>query len=70
MDVHFNSAVESSGERPGKDLAYLLDSSNAQNDLGWKPEISLESGIDETIAWVDKNLDELKMQPFDYLHKS
>jgi dTDP-glucose 4,6-dehydratase len=70
MDVHFNSAVESSGERPGKDLAYLLDSSSAQEDLGWKPEISLESGIDETIAWVDKNLEKLKMQPFDYLHKS
>jgi len=70
MDVHFNSAVETSGERPGKDLAYLLDSTSAQEELGWKPEISLESGIDETIAWVDKNFEELKKQPFDYLHKS
>lgn len=70
MDVHFNSAVETSGERPGKDLAYLLDSSSAAGDLGWKPEISLESGIDETIYWVERNLETLKDQPFDYIHKS
>ena len=70
MDVHFNSVVESSGERPGKDLAYLLDSSSAREDLEWKPEITLESGIDETIDWVENNLEELKKQPFDYIHKS
>jgi dTDP-glucose 4,6-dehydratase len=70
MNVYFNSVVEASSERPGKDLAYLLDSSKAHEDLGWKPEISLEDGIDETIDWVVKNLDTLKKQPFDYIHKS
>jgi len=29
----------------------------------------LEQGIDETIAWVDCRLDDLKQLPFDYVHK-
>lgn len=69
MNVTFESAVEICGERLGKDQAYLLDSSKAENDLGWEPEISLEEGIDETIAWVQKNLAVLKNQPLDYIHK-
>ena len=31
--------------------------------------ISLQQGIDETIAWVDRWLDDLKQHPFDYVHK-
>jgi len=69
MDVHFNSVVESSGERPGKDLAYLLDSSSAHEDLGWEPEITLEQGVDDTIKWVEKYFDVLKNKPLDYIHK-
>jgi len=61
--------VEIVGERQGKDSAYLLDSTKAKETLGWKDLISLEQGIDETIAWVKDNLDELKKQPFDYIHK-
>lgn len=69
MNVLFQSAVETSDERPGKDLAYLLDSSSAGSDLGWKPQITLEQGIDETIEWVDKYFDILKSLPLDYVHK-
>jgi len=69
LNVHFQSAVESSDERPGKDSAYLLDSSSASADLDWQPQITLEQGIDETIRWVDKYFDVLKNQPFEYVHK-
>jgi dTDP-glucose 4,6-dehydratase len=61
--------VEVVGERPGKDAAYLLDSSKAKSELGWTPVVTLEAGLDETIQWVDANLDELKRQPLDYIHK-
>jgi dTDP-glucose 4,6-dehydratase len=47
----------------------LLDSSRAKKELGWNPAISLEEGIQETIDWVTNNFDELKKQPFDYIHK-
>ncbi len=70
MDVNFSEAVEVVGERAGKDAAYLLDSSKARTELGWKDSVTLETGIDQTIAWVDKNLSELKDQPFNYIHKA
>lgn len=70
MNVNIDRFIETSGERPGKDLAYLLDSSRAHHDLGWVPSIELETGIDETISWVYKNIEVLKKLPFDYIHKS
>lgn len=69
MKVSFEDCVKEVGERLGKDNAYLLDSTRAQIDLGWKSNITLEKGIDDTISWVRDNLDELKKQPFDYIHK-
>ena len=70
LGVSFENNVEVVGERLGKDSAYLLDSAKARETLGWKDQISLEQGIEETIAWVKNNLDVLKEQPFDYIHKS
>ncbi len=69
LNVSFEEQVEVVGERLGKDAAYLLDSTKAREKLGWKDQISLEQGIEETIAWVRDNLDVLKQLPFDYIHK-
>ena len=69
MELSFEDHVEDVGERMGKDAAYLLDSTKARETLGWKDQISLEQGIEETIAWVKDNFEELKKQPFDYIHK-
>jgi len=65
----FEDVVEIVGDRPGKDAAYLLDSSKARKTLGWEPRISLDQGIDETIRWITDNLEELKRQPANYIHK-
>jgi dTDP-glucose 4,6-dehydratase len=69
MGVSFADVVEVVGDRPGKDAAYLLDSTKARTTLGWKDALSLDQGIDETIAWISGNLEELKQQPADYIHK-
>ena len=47
-------------ERLGKDAAYRLDSGKLRNELGWSDAVSLESGIAETAAWVDRHLDALR----------
>lgn len=70
MKVSFEQVVEVVGDRPGKDAAYLLDSTKARKTLEWTDQISLDQGIDETIQWIDQNFDELKNQPFDYIHKA
>ena len=69
LGADFSKVVQITGDRPGKDAAYLLDSSKARTVLGWKDQITLDQGIGETIAWVEKNLEALKKQPCDYIHK-
>ncbi|HEY8966686.1 MAG TPA: GDP-mannose 4,6-dehydratase, partial [Candidatus Methylacidiphilales bacterium] len=69
MGVRFDDVVKITGDRPGKDAAYLLDSARARADLSWSPGISLEDGIGQTIAWVRDNLSEIEKHPFDYIHK-
>ena len=66
----FEDCVEIVGERLGKDAAYMLDSSKLRNSLGWHDRITLDQGLDECTAWVRANFDELKQQPFDYIHKA
>ena len=42
-------------DRLGHDRRYAIDSSKIQRELGWKPEISFEDGIRETIRWYREN---------------
>lgn len=69
MNVSFADHVEIVGERLGKDSAYLLDSTKAKTELGWEDRITLERGIEETIAWVKDNLEEIRKHPAEYIHK-
>ena len=69
MGARFEDSVEMADERPGKDAAYLLDSAKIRKQLGWSDRITLEQGLDETIAWVERFLDDLRTQPLDYIHK-
>lgn len=69
VGVKFEDHVEIVNERLGKDAAYLLDSAKARTTLGWADQVSLEAGIDDTIAWVRENLDALSALNADYVHK-
>jgi len=42
-------------DRPGHDRRYALDSTKIQTELAWKPEISLEQGLRQTIEWYKSN---------------
>ena len=69
LGASFKDNVEIVGERLGKDAAYRLDSSKIRRELGWADRISLEAGLDETIAWVNRYFEDLKTQPMQYEHK-
>ena len=69
MNMDIEDAVEISDDRPGKDAAYLLDSGTARDKLGWNDRISLEQGIDDTIKWIEDNLEILSDIPMVYIHK-
>jgi dTDP-glucose 4,6-dehydratase len=42
-------------DRPGHDVRYAIDASKIQNDLGWTPEESFETGIRKTVEWYLSN---------------
>ncbi len=69
LGARFEDVVEVVGDRPGKDAAYLLDSSKARRELAWTDTIPFQQGVDETIAWVRRHLETLRNQPLDYIHK-
>jgi len=38
-------------DRPGHDRRYAIDSSRIEQELGWNPKESIESGLRKTIEW-------------------
>lgn len=38
-------------DRPGHDRRYAIDSSKLQNELGWRPSQTFETGIAQTVDW-------------------
>ncbi len=42
-------------DRAGHDLRYAIDSSKLQRELGWKPSLQFEEGIEKTIDWYLNN---------------
>lgn len=69
MGVAFEDVVDVVGERAGKDQAYLLDTARARTRLGWSDSVSLDQGIEDTLMWVDRNLEALKREPSEYVHQ-
>lgn len=47
-------------DRPGHDLRYAIDASKINKELGWKPSVTFEQGLDKTIDWYLSNEDWLQ----------
>jgi dTDP-glucose 4,6-dehydratase len=69
LGKRFDDCVEVAPERPGKDTAYMLDTSKLRNELGWRDTVSLEKGIEDVIRWADRFKGELAKLPSKYVHK-
>ena len=62
MDVKLNRKAGESAElityvkdRPGHDLRYAIDASKISKELGWKPSVTFEEGLERTIEWYLSN---------------
>ena len=42
-------------DRRGHDRRYLLDSTKIRTELGWAPQVGIDEGIAETVAWYMNN---------------
>jgi len=43
-------------DRPGHDKRYAIDAYKINKDLGWKPSVTFEQGLDQTIEWYLNNV--------------
>lgn len=47
-------------DRPGHDKRYAIDATKISTELGWKPSVTFEQGLSETIDWYLQNTEWLK----------
>lgn len=70
MQVNYDEFIHVVADRPAKDAQYIMNTDKAENELGWKPNISLQAGLDQTIEWIKQDLDVIKASPLQYIHKA
>lgn len=69
LNLDFSQATAIVAERLGQDKAYVIDSTKARQTLGWKPQITLDQGIEGVARWISDYFDEIQKQPLHYVHK-
>ncbi len=42
-------------DRAGHDLRYAIDSTRIREELGWKPSVTFEKGLEQTVDWYLEN---------------
>ena len=42
-------------DRPGHDLRYAIDATKINKELGWKPSVTFEEGLEKTVDWYLSN---------------
>ena len=62
MDKKFNrnpgtsaSLITFVKDRAGHDMRYAIDSSKLKKELGWKPSVTFEEGLEKTVDWYLAN---------------
>jgi dTDP-glucose 4,6-dehydratase len=68
MGLDWEDVVEVTPDRPGKDPAYILDSTKMKA-LGWEANITMPDGIEEVRQWMNLNWELLKHQSLTYEHR-
>lgn len=53
--------------RPGEDSCYWIDSARIRQAVGWEPQIKLEDGLAEMVAWGRRYLAQIADWPTDYV---
>lgn len=51
----YRSQIRFVEDRPGHDLRYAIDASRIRTELGWRPSVNLQEGLEKTVLWYLKN---------------
>ena len=49
------SLIKHVTDRPGHDRRYAIDAGKIMNEIGWRPSVNFEEGINKTIDWYIEN---------------
>jgi len=56
-------------DRPGHDMRYAIDATKLNKELGWKPSLQFEEGLEKTVDWYLENEEWVKhVTSGDYQH--
>ena len=56
-------------DRPGHDLRYAIDPKKLTTELGWKPSVTFQEGLEKTVDWYLQNDEWVKhVTSGDYQH--
>ena len=47
--------IEFVSDRPGHDLRYAIDPARIREELGWRPSVTVEEGLEKTVRWYLEN---------------
>lgn len=47
--------IEFVTDRPGHDARYAIDPRRVRNELGWRPSVTVEEGLEKTVQWYLDN---------------
>lgn len=53
--IHYRDLITYVTDRPGHDMRYAIDASKIEQELGWKPQETFESGMRKTVEWYLSN---------------
>jgi dTDP-glucose 4,6-dehydratase len=42
-------------DRPGHDARYAIDPARIRDELGWRPSVTVEEGLEKTVQWYLDN---------------
>ena len=66
MNINFDHFIRFSKERKGKDKIYKLNSIKTRRNLSWKTKFDLDSGIKNTINFIEKNKKLINKRPYKF----
>jgi len=55
LDRQPEDCIEHVADRPNHDRRYLINPAKIERELGWKPEVDFETGLQETVRWYVDN---------------
>ena len=56
-DTSYADQITFVTDRPGHDMRYAIDPTRIHAELGWRPSVTLEQGLEKTVRWYLENED-------------